>query len=165
MALSGGYMMDADVLVLGDVPYVLRQEPKTSRALEKATVLSAICSPCLKLNPSFEMGWVRGAAGCCHNTVLIWGWETNFFPQGWMRTKRSKHCPLVTNLEKQDPNAFLKKNIPCLFRCLQCSCHFSLQTPTILATQLIALWKVNLSQAFSSLWLIANLIIIWLLLP
>lgn len=48
MALSGGYKMDEDVLVLGDVAYVLRQELKSSRALKKAAIFCPTCSPCSK---------------------------------------------------------------------------------------------------------------------
>lgn len=34
-ALSGGYKADEGILVLGAVPFVLRQELKSSRALKK----------------------------------------------------------------------------------------------------------------------------------
>lgn len=60
-ALSRGYKMDEGVLVLGAVPYVLRQELKSSRALEKTTIFCATCSPCSKLIPSFELGWEQVA--------------------------------------------------------------------------------------------------------
>lgn len=65
--------MDEEVLVLGAVPYVLRQELKSSRALKKTTLYCATCSPCSKLIPSFEMGWVHVTTGCCHDTVPIQG--------------------------------------------------------------------------------------------
>lgn len=48
--------MDEGVLVLGAVPFVLRQELKSSRALKKSTIFCATCSLCLELIPSFEMG-------------------------------------------------------------------------------------------------------------
>lgn len=48
--------MDEGALVLGAVPFVLRQELRSSRALKKATIFCATCSPCGELIPSFEMG-------------------------------------------------------------------------------------------------------------
>ena len=140
---------------------MLRQELKNSKALKKTTVFCATCSPCSKQNPSLEMGWLQGSTGCCLNTVPRWEISLSCKEVCWLKAVNT--APMLLAWKNKTQVLSSKEAIPCPCRCLQCSCHFSLQTCTVLATQLIALWKVNLSQAFFSLWLIANLIIVWLL--